>query len=280
MHMGKFTLLAFATFIAAAVGAAPTTQPVIGPSSQPTTKPVIDLQLLRAKVQDAVESLAIAHAAAVERTKVSENYKSAAAELVVRERALEQARAAGTPQEKLDASAAANRARQQLAKIQSAAIANDADARAAAHALAVAKADLIRAEHEAQSLADAERKDALDRKLRPVDWYLSHHNVSPEVAKAIRESRWLPGMDIEQQMLTNDGPGTYRVSFKHHWHSGGFGVAVGKQDVPGDPLGLGQDTAPDIEVRAKSRDGAIRAAQRRHDPDFWLADKATLIKSE
>lgn len=276
--MGKFTFFACVALAFAAIAAAPTSQPTTAPSFEPTTKPTADVQALRVKVQEAAESQALADAAVVERVQASANYKAAAAELSAREQALEQARAKGAPQEKLDASAAANRARQQLAQIEAAAVASDPGAQAAARALAMAKADLARAVHEAQTLAEAERKDALDRKLHPVDWYLSHHSVSPEVARAIRESRWLPGMDTEQQMLANDGPGTYRISFKRHWHSGGFAVRGGKFDVPGDPLGLAQDTAPEVEIRAKSRDEADAAAQRRHDPDFWLTNKVTLIE--
>lgn len=114
----------------------------------PAARPSVDLAALENAARRADDAFKEASERAAEKLKRSRRFASRQAKVEALEQALQQARATGTPQQKLDASSAWNKARLALEKDLEKAVLKDA---------AVARADAAR-KRAAKALADAQGK--------------------------------------------------------------------------------------------------------------------------
>src|SRR5688572_26691704 len=153
-----------------AVAAAPPVRPASRPATRPATLPAGVAGAERAAAE--AKRRADAAAAAVEKAKAdgvrrlesSREYKDALAEQEARQKALEKARASGTPQEKLDASAAFTKARQLVEKMRADSIAKDEVLKKAVAAKSAADLELVRAGKHAA--AEREANDPVNVAIR------------------------------------------------------------------------------------------------------------------
>ena len=114
----------------------------------------------------------------------------------------------------------------------------------------------------------------------PVDWYLSRHKATPEVAKAMHEHRYLPGMTDDEMDVAGDGPGQYRVTFKPKLHSGGFAKTVGKREFAGDPLNLSGEQKKTETFPSNSKPVARERAEKLAAiEDAWEVESVERIPS-
>jgi len=165
-----------------AVAAAPPVRPASRPATRPATLPAGVAGAERAAAE--AKRRADAAAAAVDKAKAdgvrrlesSREYKDALAEQEARQKALEKARASGTPQEKLNASAAFTKARQAVEKMRAESVQKDDALKKALAAKSAADADLLRAEKHAA----AERE------------------ANDPVTIAVRQGKFVKGMTEEQ----------------------------------------------------------------------------------
>lgn len=141
--------------------------------TRPTTAPSVEDLTVAVEVAKTVLSAATAKA---ERDAMaSDAYKTLAAEVEAARAALEEARRSGTPQERLDASSAYNKARLALEPIVPEAVKNAPEVIAATRGLRIAESALSARQ---QAIREAEENDPI--------------NV------AIREKRLVIGMTLEQ----------------------------------------------------------------------------------
>jgi hypothetical protein len=153
--------------------------------TQPATQPSIND--LKATVQTARSDLDAAQTRAIEEFDRSPAGKLLVADLAARQSALEHARAtSGTQQDRLDASAAFNRARKQLDDARADALKKSELVLDAQRKVAHAKASLAAAVVEEQSKADA-KQAAEDEKAR-----------NDPVRIAVRKHQVLQGMTADQ----------------------------------------------------------------------------------
>jgi hypothetical protein len=145
--------------------------------------------ILRAADQDSLPDKLRQATAAVAKTKAdvlgkladTPEYEDASADVGVKRRALDTARAKGTPQEKLTASAAYTKARAALEKIKTDAWANDPDVKAAEAHLADAKAAL---EREPKELASGEKMPVVGQTEAEAERIFGKGNVIGETTDA------------------------------------------------------------------------------------------------
>jgi multidrug efflux pump subunit AcrA (membrane-fusion protein) len=146
------------------------------PSSKPATQPSVGD--LKADLSAAQADLAGAQAQAVQDFDNSAAGRPLAAEVAARKAALEQARAAGTPTERLDASAAFNRARQALEDSRAGAIKASKAVSAAQAKVAAADASLAVAVADEKATADAQRAAEQERfRNDPIRIAIKKHQV-------------------------------------------------------------------------------------------------------
>jgi hypothetical protein len=146
---------------------------VVMAQTRPTTAPSVEDLAVAVEVAKTV--LAAATAKAEREAMASDPYKTLAAEVEAARAALEEARRSGTPQERLDASSAYNKARLALEPIVPEAVKNAPEVIAATRGLRIAESALSARQ---QAIREAEENDPI--------------NV------AIREKRLVLGMTLEQ----------------------------------------------------------------------------------
>lgn len=148
-----------------------TTQAVTKPS------PFIDLVPLRGDLTKAEKGLEAARRNAIERWEASEDGKKLRTEFVYRRQLLEEARASGTPQQRLDASAAYNKARIAFEKASDAAVVTQevADTRVVVGRakMAIAEAENYNQQiRDVQQLAERLKAAKFNKDLTPYDFEL------------------------------------------------------------------------------------------------------------
>lgn len=170
--------------------------------TQPATQPsMIDL---KADLTIAQTNLALAQDRATQDLENSPAGKPLVAEVAAKQAALEQARATGTPQDRLDASAAFNRARKALDDARAEALKKSKDVMEAQMKFAAASAALAAAVADEKAKAEA-KQSAEDEKAR-----------NDPVRVAIQKHQVIKGMtdnQVKQAMAFKNDPakGTWRA---------------------------------------------------------------------
>ena len=164
-------------------------------TTQPSTQPsMIDL---KADLTIAQTDLALAQDRATQDLDNSPAGKALVADVAAKQAALEQARASGTPQDRLDASAAFNRARKTLDDARAAALKASKEVREAQAKVATASAALAAASADEKAKAEA-KQAAEDEKAR-----------NDPVRIAIRKHQVIKGMtddQVKQAMAFKNDP--------------------------------------------------------------------------
>ena len=161
-----FRRVILAALVAVAVAAGPASKPASRPATRPAGVAAAERELAAAQQRAAAATAAVekARADGVRRLEASPAFKDALAELAGKQKALDKARASGTPQEKLNASAAFTKARRLVEKMRADSVDKDDVLKKAVAAKSAADVELVRAGKRAA--AEREENDPVNVAIR------------------------------------------------------------------------------------------------------------------